>query len=205
MTVEFMKPAWSRWPVSLRWAAARLVRERRASTAVEFALILPLMLGMFFGIVEFSSGFAVKRKMSMAAEELADMASRNKTVDDAALTNFFNIGRAVMTPFPSAPLMATITELYIDPASGVAKSRWARGSDAKPAGTIYTVPADLIARDPVTNAILPDQYLIFAETSYQYTATVPFFSPTTGFPLKDNIYMRPRLQNCVYYSPATAC
>ena len=68
--------------------------------------------------------------------------------------------------------MATITELYIDPASGVAKSRWARGSDAKPAGTIYTVPADLIARDPVTKAILPDQYLIFAETSYQYTATI---------------------------------
>jgi len=205
MTVEFMKPALSRWPVSLRLAAAGLGRNKRGSTAVEFAMILPLMLGMFFGIVEFSSGFAVQRKVSMAAEELADMASRNKSVDDAAMTNFFNIGRAVMTPFPSGLLMATITELYIDPASGVAKSRWSQGSAAKPVGTIYTVPADLIARDPVTKAILPDQYLIFAETSYKYQASVPYFSPKDGFPLKDQIYMRPRLQDCVYYSPATAC
>ena len=205
MMVEFMKPALSRWPVSLRWAAARLRRDRRGSTAVEFAMIVPLMLAMFFGIVEFSSGFAVKRKVSMAAEELADMVSRNKTVNDAAMTNFFNIGRAVMTPFSSGLLMATVTEIYIDPATGVAKSQWSQGSAPKPANTIVAVPPNLIARDPVTNAILPDQYLIFAETSYQYTASVPYFSPTGGFDLKDHIYMRPRLQDCVYYSPATAC
>ena len=202
MMVEFMKPALSRWPVSLRLAAARLRRDRRGSIAVEFAMIVPLMLAMFFGIVEFSSGFAVKRKVSMAAEELADMVSRNKTVNDAAMTNFFNIGRAVMTPFSSGLLMATVTEIYIDPATGVAKSQWSQGSAPKPANTIVAVPPNLIARDPVTNAILPDQYLIFAETSYNYQASVPYFTPTAGIPLTDQIYMRPRLSTCVFY-PST--
>jgi len=40
-------------------------------------VIVPVMLTMFFGGgLKFSSAVAVKRKISMAAEELADLAAR---------------------------------------------------------------------------------------------------------------------------------
>ena len=35
---------------------SRFLRERDANAAVEFAFIVPLMLTLFFGMVEFSSG-----------------------------------------------------------------------------------------------------------------------------------------------------
>ena len=35
----------------------------RGNAAIEFAMIVPLMLVMFFGTVEFSSGVAVDRKV----------------------------------------------------------------------------------------------------------------------------------------------
>jgi len=56
------------------------------NAAIEFAVIVPVMLTMFFGVVEFSSAVAVKRKISMAAEELADLAARYKEVPDTEST-----------------------------------------------------------------------------------------------------------------------
>ena len=47
--------------------ALRLVDDRRGVAAIEFAMIVPIMLVMFFGTVEFSSGVAVDRKVSLVA------------------------------------------------------------------------------------------------------------------------------------------
>jgi Flp pilus assembly protein TadG len=62
--------------IRLRRATARLVRDKRGIAAVEFAMVAPLMLVMFFGTVEFTSGVAVKRKVSILTQSLADLVSR---------------------------------------------------------------------------------------------------------------------------------
>jgi Flp pilus assembly protein TadG len=205
MTVKFMTPALTGLLLSLRSAAAKLARDKRGNAAIEFAVIVPLMLTMFFGVVEFSSGVAVQRKVSMAAQELADMASRNKSVGDTDMTNFFNVGKAVLTPYIPSPLNATITQIYVDPATGVARSQWSKGTVPRADASAVPLPANLVARDAVTNVILPNQYFIFSETSYLYQPAVGYIMAKAGINLKDQTYMRPRLQTCVYYSPATAC
>jgi Flp pilus assembly protein TadG len=205
MMVTFMKPARSGLLVSLRRAAARLRRDQRGNAAIEFAVIVPVMLTMFFGVVEFSSGVAVQRKVSMAAQELADMASRNKTVGDTEMTNFFNVGKAVLTPYSGTVLQATITQVYVDPVTGVARTQWSKGTVPRADSSAVTLPGNLIARDSTTNAILPDQYFIFAETSYLYQPAVGYVMAPAGITLRDQTFMRPRLQDCVFYAPATAC
>ena len=52
---------------SLRSSVARLARDNRGNSAIEFAMIVPLMLVMFFGIIEFSSAVAVDRKISLVS------------------------------------------------------------------------------------------------------------------------------------------
>ena len=47
----------------LRRSAADLSKDCRGVAATEFVMIVPLMLTMFFGVVEFSSGVAVDRKV----------------------------------------------------------------------------------------------------------------------------------------------
>ncbi len=208
MTVKLMKLALSGWLVALRRSAARLGRDKRGNAAIEFAVIVPVMLTMFFGVVEFSSAVAVKRKISMAAEELADLAARYKEVPDTEFDNFFTIARAVITPYSTTVLKATITEIYIDPATGLGRAQWSKGDVVRlrlPGSTV-PVPANLIARD-ATNNILPSQYLIFAETSYVYVPAVGYVMATAGVSLSDVSYMRPRLSTCVFYpttpNPAT--
>ena len=206
MTVKLMKLALSGWLVALRRSAARLRRDKRGNAAIEFAVIVPVMLTMFFGVVEFSSAVAVKRKISMAAEELADLAARYKEVPDTEIDNFFKIARAVITPYSTTVLKATITEIYIDPATGLGRAQWSKGDVVRLPGSTVPVPANLIARDD-TNNILAGQYLIFAETGYVYVPAVGYVMAKLGVPLSDMSYMRPRLSTCVFYpttpNPAT--
>ena len=58
-----------------------LSADRRGIAAIEFAVIVPLMLVMFFGTVEFSSGVAVDRKVTLMARTLSDLTSQSPSVD----------------------------------------------------------------------------------------------------------------------------
>jgi len=179
-----------------------LQRDDRGNAAVEFAIIVPLMLVTFFGTVEFSSAIAVKAKVEMVTQQLADLASRYTTVNDTDMTNFGKIGDAMLTPYSSVPLKATITEIYIDPATGVARAQWSTGDVPRGVGSAVPVPANLVAKD-ATNKIVANQYLIFTETSYLYQPAVGYVMGVAGVTLSDKTYMRPRQGDCVLYNPTT--
>jgi Flp pilus assembly protein TadG len=71
-----------------RLYAASLMEDRRGIAATEFAVIVPIMLVMFFGRVEVSCCIAVDRKVTLMARTLADLTSRSVSVANGDLTNF---------------------------------------------------------------------------------------------------------------------
>lgn len=190
--------------VAVRSSWARLVPDTRGLAAVEFALIVPLMLVMFFGTVEISSGVAVDRKVSMVAQTLADLTSRYTSVTSTDMSNFRAIAAAMMTPYSSTPLKATITQVYIDPSTGVARAQWSQGDYPRSLGSTVAVPAGLISKNS-SGAIVANQYLIFSEISYVYVPAVGYVMGTAGVKLSDQTYTRPRQSTCVFYGTATAC
>src|SRR3954469_20807535 len=121
-----MKPMTRIW-LRFRRSMLGLFNDCRGVGAVEFAMVLALMLVLFFGTLEFSAGVAVNRKVTLMARTLSDLTSQNISVTDAQLTNFFNASQAILTPYPSAPVNSTISELYIDPATKVARVQWSQG------------------------------------------------------------------------------
>ena len=82
MNTMSMVPIWLR----IRRAAARMLADRSGIAATEFAVIAPVMLVMFFGTVEFSSGVAVDRKVTLMARTLSDLTSQSVSVNDTDLT-----------------------------------------------------------------------------------------------------------------------
>src|SRR6266404_3324109 len=109
-----MKPIMKMW-LRLTRSTLDLSTDCRGVAATEFAVIVPLMLVMFFGTVEFSSGVAVDRKVTLMARTLSDLTSQSTTVTDIDLTNFFAASAGIMTPYSATPTNSTITELYVDP------------------------------------------------------------------------------------------
>src|SRR5580692_6953371 len=109
-----------------RRSAARLIGDRRAIAATEFAVIVPLMLVMFFGTEEFASGLTVYRDITLVARTLPDLTSQSASVADSDLTNFFTASCAILSPYSPTPTNVTVTELYVNPTTLQARVQWSR-------------------------------------------------------------------------------
>jgi Flp pilus assembly protein TadG len=179
------------------WRRALLLRDdTRGVSAVEFAMILPLMFLMFFGMLDVSNGFAVDRKVSQISQGIADLASRYTTLAETDVSNFFIIADAMLTPYDKTQLKATISQVYIDPSSKTAKVVWSRGDQKKDVGTVVSVPTNLIVKDANGNYVA-NQYLILGEANYTYVPTIGWVVPKGGLTLSDAMYTRPRQTSCV--------
>ncbi|GAB1718004.1 MAG: TadE-like protein [Nitrobacter sp.] len=187
----------------LRHAASELRSDARGLAATEFAMIVPLMLVMFLGTVEVSTGVAIDRKVTLVARTLSDLTSQSKAVGDTDIANFFAASYGIMWPYPSAPVRATISELYIDPATSVARVQWSKGTAPRDPGTPVDIPSGLIGKDS-SEKTLPGQYLIFSEVSYLYQPGIGYVVSKAGVTLSDTTYTRPRQSTCVIYPTPAA-
>ena len=189
-----MKPMKKIW-LRMRRRAVELVSNNSGVAAIEFALIIPVMAVMFVGTNEFSAGVAVDRKVTLMARTLSDLTSQNTEVTDDKLTNFFNASKAIMTPYSSAPVEGTITELYINPSTLKARVQWSKGAAPRNNGDIVEIPDALK---------IAGTYLIYSEVKYKYVPSVAWFmNKTDGITLSDISFTRPRQGPCVVY-PAPA-
>src|SRR6476619_7638323 len=90
----------------------RLVRfgkDRRGVSAVEFAMLLPLMLTLYLGTVEISQGVAIDRKVTLTTRTIADLTSQVLTISTTDMTNIMNATTAVLAPFDVSKLKVTVS------------------------------------------------------------------------------------------------
>jgi Flp pilus assembly protein TadG len=187
-------------------SAERLLTDCNAIAATEFAVIVPLMLVMFFGMVEFSSGVAVDRKVTLVARTLSDLTSQGTTATDTTLGNSFAAANAIFYPYSSTPTSATITELNVDATTLKVTVVWSRSATINAAGTVVLGaghPCPYVPTVP-TALIVGGTSLIWSEVNYLYTPAVTYgMMPQAGITLRDVAYTRPRQSNSVPYT--TAC
>jgi Flp pilus assembly protein TadG len=175
-----------------RALVAALLKNTSAIAAVEFAMILPIMLVLFFGTVEMSNGVAVYRKVTLMAHTLSDLASQSQQVQDADLSNFFAASAGVMMPYSSTPISQTISELWVNP-SGQVYVQWSSGTAPLTVGATFpSLPANLA---------VANSYVIFSQVSYVYKPVVGYVMSKLGVTLYDFAYTRPRVFACVLLDP----
>src|SRR5262249_20806560 len=88
--------------------------DQRGVSAVEFALLLPRMVTLYLGTVEVSQGISVDRKLTMTARTLADLVSQSTTINNSSMTDILNASTAVMYPYATGSLKATVSSISID-------------------------------------------------------------------------------------------
>ncbi len=173
----------------VRHRLAQLRSDECGVSAVEFALLLPLMITLYLGAVEISQAISADRKVTLTSRTMADLISQVSSIDSAGLTDVFNASTSVMAPFTTAPLKVTVTSVNIDASNRVTVA-WSctRGGTVHSVGsTITTVPSGLN---------IANTTLIWSEVSYTYTPAVGYII-TGPLTLKDQLYMAPRLSSAV--------
>ena len=81
--------------------------DQRGVSAVEFAMVLPLMIALYFGTVEMSQGIGAQRKVSLTTRTIADLVSQTSNMSNTDMTNSLKAAVAVMAPFSESNLKVT--------------------------------------------------------------------------------------------------
>jgi len=175
-----------------RCAAGRFFASTHGIAAVEFALLLPLLLLIFFGITEVGAAIVIKNKVRTAASTVAAIANQYTTITNSDVNAILSAATAIIAPYPSANASVVLTQVTVD-TSGKGKVVWseAQNGTARTTGSTVTVPSSI----GVANTVL-----LLGEVNYNY---VPAFgyALSGSIALQDILYATPRSGTSITRSP----
>ncbi len=210
-----------------------LVRTARAGArdgsgvaAVEFALVLPLMLLLYVGTCAIANAVSASRATVVLARTLTDLVSQQKanvSLTDTTMQNIFNASTTVMAPFPTATLKMTLSnvEFVADPTATssnnlTAKTRWTvtfSGGTLRPCtNPVLTAVANGTTPTPSTMplGLYASGFVIVSDVTYTYTPSFGYFSynfvsgqagsSAMSFTMSRTTYMRPRQTDNIRYA-----
>ena len=172
------EPANRLQPIWLRFG-----RNRRGAAAVEFALLAPILITVYFGLVETCEAVLAERKADHVASAIGDLVAQSSgAVSTSDLTDIFAIGNTIMSPFATSTLQMRVTSLTPNGAGNPAVT-WSYGSGltALTAGTTKTLPITVASGDSV----------IMAEVTYAYSSPLRYVLPN-ALTFNEVYYLRPR-------------
>lgn len=185
---------------ALLQGSKRFWRDTRGVAAVEFALILPLLLLLYLGSVEASQLYTTDRRIVTIASTVADLVARAKTtVTGSEIEDYFVAATNVLKPGETASLTQIVSLISVDE-DGVATVVW---SASNPTGHARETDDEfpLEPESQISQVARNAQGLIVVgEASFPYV-------PMTGFGFTETINLRhveyflPRRENTIDYDP----
>ncbi len=206
--------------VARRWRGA--LADRRGVAAVEFALILPLILLLYVGAVDMTRAVLLGRRLDLLSRTISDLVSQQSTttpVTSSTVSLIFGAASAVMSPFPTSALNLTVSAVDIkanaDGTCCQALVRWSFTQNGTlracktpltqvadgTYGTAANVPRSIILANSAGGfgyTAGSTSYLIVADVASTYT---PFF-PTLPAPLGNpSDWFKPGMRRTTYMVP----
>ncbi|TPL10895.1 pilus assembly protein [Mesorhizobium sp. B2-4-14] len=174
---------------------------RRGVAAVEFALIVPILLILYFMTMEASQAIETSKKVSRIGSMVADLVTQQPTIVKADLDAIMQIGTSTIQPYNRSTPNITITAIQVTtdtpPKVLVAWSRKvANGvnSVGAAAGSAATVP---------TTLNVAGTFLIRVDSTLGYQPIISWTADTqqklgltaalaNGISMGETYYLRPR-------------
>jgi Flp pilus assembly protein TadG len=183
---------------ALRQRCCRLASDQRGVSAIEFALLMPLMLTMYFGSIEVTDAISADRQVTLVASTVADITSEYTSVASTDVANIMAAACAVMAPFPMTN--ATVTLSSVTFTNGTAAVAWS----FQVSGGCSTIANGRTIGSNVTSLIpaalnITGTSVLWGECTYNYKPVIGYVVTGT-LSMYNEIFMRPRLSTAVTYS-----
>lgn len=189
--VETVRPQrnWGRWIV-----------DQRGVSALEFALIMPIIVVLVFGMANVSQALMAQRRVNHIASSMGDLTSQSQTMADQDFNDIFSVAGFMMKPLDATNLTIRITSVIVD-VKNIPRVDWSvvgptLGTGLAHGTQVTTLPVGLISTT--------GDSVIMAETNYTFAAPVKALMPN-GINFKEVYYFRPRKSGCVLYKTETTC
>lgn len=171
----------------LRRSWREVFPDDRGASAVEFGLVLPVLVVLYAVGFEICEAATVKRKLTDTTVQLANVASQYTKVSKSDISTIMNASSETMTPYSNSTLSIVLSEISVDN-KGTSTVTWSEAyHNGTPfQGTPLTTPPTAPASFQTANS----SYLI-VQSSFAYTPVIAgnFVQPMT---LTDTSFMLPR-------------
>lgn len=157
-------------PSPSRRSLSTLWRDRDGVSAIEFSLILPLLLAMLFGTVELGHGYENSRKVMQLARTVADLTSQGDTstpIRSVTMNDIMASSGLILRPFDGTKAKIVVSALGVDVLTPTGRPRVCSSvanasATVRPVGlaTDLTIPAGFQ---------LPGMRYLLVETKMDYT------------------------------------
>lgn len=172
----------------------RFLFDPRGMVAVEFALIIPVMITIYFGTVETTNAMTAARRVTNVTQTAADLTAQVAAVTTSDLNDIFAASTAILTPFPTTGLKVTISSITASASNAntttVAWSKAYGGGTSRSTNSSVTLPAGLTTAG---------SSIIMVETTYTYNSPIASFI-TGPITMKEVAYLKPRRSVSVTFS-----
>lgn len=160
--------------------------------AVEFALLLPLLLLVLFGTIELGTAIVIKSKLRTAASTVTEIANQYTTIQDSDMAGMLGAAAAIITPYSISSTSVVISEITINN-HGDATVTWsdALNGTARTTGSSITVPSGIAIANTV---------LLLGEVRYLYSPAFGY-AMTGAMTMSETLYAMPRSGASITRSP----
>lgn len=171
----------------------RFARAQAGMAIVEFGLLLPMLMTMFYGCIEVTRYILIVQKTEKLAHTVADVTAQSKTVTVTNQSQLFEATKDIMEPFSTgANSRILVSSLYRAPGSSAATVNWRLSGG----GTLTAVSAlGNVGATPVMPGgftFNERENVIAAEVFYRFSPLIStrFFGTTTIY---RSAFYKPRL------------
>ncbi len=177
--------------------------------AVEFALILPIMLLLFLGSFETTNLVLAYMKLEASAETTADLVAQtrvNTVLQSSDFTNIANAAKQVLSPLPTSGALLKIAFASVTYNTGSAIINWHTEINSATPITTANIPNSVSLANLGNQANGSTDSVIIATLTYAYTS--PFaYVLSASYTLTESAFNRPRYMNCVptYLNTGSVC
>jgi Flp pilus assembly protein TadG len=140
----------------------RFAAARGGVAAVEFALLVPVVLAMMAAAVDLTQAISIKRKLVEIAYTASDLVAQRSALTAADVSSILTGSSAILLPNSTTNLDIVLSALNISGSKNIVAWASAVGTTAPAAGstlTSVTVPSDIV---------VSGVQIIAAQVSYTY-------------------------------------
>lgn len=177
----------------MRALSRRLRSARRATAAVEFAIVAPVLLALATGSVGLCRAVRARMDLSLSAQTMAQLIAAQGSVSPALIEDFCRGAQDEMSPYPTTGLTISIASVTRNASSGTAGVDWTDVSCGE--GTAIANAATLAA------SVIPNNgdSTIVAQANYSLANPLSIVLPSS-FALEVTAMARPRANATVTYN-----
>ena len=188
----------------IRTIATRLISllrrfgsSERGVAAVEFALVMPFLITLYFGSMEAAALYTADRRVNTISATMGDLVSQWDPDDGAiptgTMTDYFKAANGLIYPMATTNLKQVVSFVQVN-ADGTTKVLWSKGYNG---GTPRVVNSSYpLAAGKMMNQVARGSWVIASEVYYSYKPLLGVVFSTSLSLSHENLFL-PRYQAAI--------